>query len=226
MQQHVATMVLICCSVVLCERADAEKDMTESTRADTQRTIKAIMVAAERVLSRNPAATMEDIAEAAGVARTTVHRRFATREVLVEALGQWAARQFDAAIDTARADTSPPLIALYQVTANVLDVKIDWGFALSGQSADPSSTGGTHESVAFRCRELFRRAKLAGLLREDIDLEWARRVYYALIHEAAVDLRSRSGADSATAATLVVDTLLRGMGAPGVSLSGPVPVER
>ncbi|MGO4427746.1 TetR/AcrR family transcriptional regulator, partial [Streptomyces sp. MCAF7] len=42
-------------------------------RADAERTMTAILEAAERTLSRDPAATMEQIAEAAGVARTTVH---------------------------------------------------------------------------------------------------------------------------------------------------------
>jgi AcrR family transcriptional regulator len=41
-------------------------------RADAERTVHAILAAAERVLSADPAATMEQIAEQAGVARTTI----------------------------------------------------------------------------------------------------------------------------------------------------------
>jgi hypothetical protein len=56
---------------------------------------------------------------------------------------------------------------------------------------------------------LFRRAREAGVLRADVDIPWTRRVYYALIHEAA---QSRDEKDTDALATLVVDTLLRGVG--------------
>lgn len=187
--------------------------MSETTpralRSDAERTVRTILEAAERVLSRNPAASMEQIAEAAGVARTTVHRRFASRDALVDAMTAWATRQFAAAVEAAHPESTPPLVALYQVTANVLRVKIDWGFAMSrALSADPGADA-VHTDVEARCDRLFRQAQAAGVLRADVDPVWARRVYYALIHEAA---QSREG-DPDTLAARLVDTLLRGVGA-------------
>lgn len=192
--------------------------MRRPMRADTERTITAILEAAERVLSANPAATMEQIAEAAGVARTTVHRRFATRDALVAALTGWAARKFHDAVVSARADTTPPLVALYQVTANVLRVKIGWRFAMNAAAPDDPETARVHADVLLQCAALFERARDAGLLRRDVDLDWARRTYYALIHEAS---EARPGADEDVdrLATLVVDTLLRGVGTEGRTLS-------
>ncbi|WP_405718432.1 TetR/AcrR family transcriptional regulator [Streptomyces sp. NBC_00046] len=183
-------------------------------RADTERTVRAILEAAERVLAANPAATMEQLARAAGVARTTVHRRFATREALLDELTGWAARQFAEAVDAARPDAAPPLVALYQVTANVLRVKTDWSFAMNRTAGDGHPEAARiHAEVRADCARLFRRAQEAGVLRPDIDLDWTRRVYYALIHEAAKE--GVAGGDADTLATRVVDTLLRGAGDPG-----------
>ncbi|MEV6980993.1 TetR/AcrR family transcriptional regulator [Sphaerisporangium sp. NPDC051017] len=188
-------------------------------RADAQRTVRAILEAAERTLGKNPAASMEEIAEAAGVARTTVHRRFASRDALVDAMTRWAAQQFHAAVLAARPDSTPPLVALYQATANVLRVKIGWEFAMSRSSSDPDVER-IHAEVREVCARLLNRARDAGLLRADADLEWARRSYYALIHEAMRD--GSEGGDADALATLVVDTLLHGVGAGPSGLTGTV----
>ncbi|MFF8613210.1 TetR/AcrR family transcriptional regulator [Streptomyces sp. NPDC015350] len=180
-------------------------------RADAERTVRAILEAAERVLSENPAAPMERIAEAAGVARTTVHRRFASREALITALATWATRQFREAVEAARPDTAPPAVALYQATANVLRVKVSWGFAMGAFPTDAPEVARVHAEVMARCAQLFTRLRDVGLLRPDTDPDWARRVYYALIHEAAAEAPEDDAAVDALA-TRVVDTLLHGLG--------------
>ncbi|MGN9788697.1 TetR/AcrR family transcriptional regulator [Nonomuraea sp. ZG12] len=186
-------------------------------RSDTERTVRTILEAAERVLSRNPAASMEQIAEAAGVARTTVHRRFASRDALVDAMAAWATRRFAEAVDAAYTTTAPPLVTLHQVTANVLRVKIDWGYAMSRTASADAEVARVHAEVRERCDEMFRRAREAGLLRADTDLDWARRVYYALIHEAAMepDEGQDDGQDADALAARLVDTLLHGFGGRG-----------
>ena len=187
-------------------------------RADAERTVLTILEAAERVLARDPAATMEEIAAAAGVARTTVHRRFSTREALIASLAGWASRQLEAAVDEARPDTAPPLVAPYQATANVLRVKISWGFSMGTALAK----GGEVEEIQCRmldtCDRLFRRLRDAGALRPDVDPVWARRVYYALIHEACQDVGTESGPYADTLATQLINTLLRGVGSPAAPL--------
>lgn len=184
-------------------------------RADAERTVLTILEAAERVLRDNPAASIERIAEEAGVARTTVHRRFATREALIDALADWANRQFEEAVDAAHPETAPPLVALYQATANVLRVKIGWMFAIGRAVPGDSVAAEIQERSWRRCVELFTRLRDSGLLRQEVDPEWAARVYHALIHDTVEN--ETADADPDALATRLVDTLLRGVATEGLT---------
>lgn len=184
-------------------------------RADAERSVRAILEAAERLLAEDPGASMEQIAEAAGLTRTTVHRRFANRQALTDALAVSAKLQLAEAIEAGSPDTAPPLIALYRVTANVLRTKSAWRFTLGNPLADTSAAAAIWDEINSRCLQLLTRAQREGLLDPAADLEWTRQVYYALMSEA---LRRPSGDEGSDApdvdalATLVIDTLLHGAG--------------
>ncbi|WP_017236333.1 TetR/AcrR family transcriptional regulator [Streptomyces sp. SS] len=179
-------------------------------RADAERSVRAILEAAERVLAEDPGASMEQIAVAAGVSRTTIHRRFAHRQALVEALATSAARQLAQAVDDGRPDTAPPLVAMHRITANVLQVKGAWAFAL-GLPEDPESEAAAlQQDIARRCIAVLKRAQDAKLIDEAADLDWVRRVYYALIGESLHG--DADGTDADTLAARIIDTLLHGAG--------------
>jgi hypothetical protein len=70
-----------------------------------------------------------------------------------------------------------------------------------------------------RCDGLFQRLHEAGVLRPTVDPIWARRVYYALLHEVC-ESRSDDDPDPQTTDELamqIVDTL-RGVGGPNSQL--------
>src|SRR3954467_9683395 len=112
-----------------------EAIMARALRADAERSMRAILEAAERVLAEDAGASMEQIAEAAGLTRITVHRRFANRQALLEALAVSAKQQLIHALQHARPDAAPALVALHRVTANVLRVKSSWRYTLSHSTA-------------------------------------------------------------------------------------------
>ncbi|WP_206337774.1 TetR/AcrR family transcriptional regulator [Streptomyces sp. WAC 06738] len=177
-------------------------------RADAERSVRAILEAAEQLLAQEPGASMEQIAAAAGVARTTIHRRFANRQALIEALATSAARQLAQAVEDGRPDTAPPLVAMHRITANVLQVKSAWRSALE-LPADPDSEAAVlHQDIARRCIALLKRAQDDKLIDEAADLDWVRRVYYALIGESLHG--NADGADPDTLAARIIDTLLQG----------------
>src|SRR3954465_9607308 len=104
--------------------------MARALRADAERSVRAILEAAERVRAEDAGASMEQIAEAAGLTRITVHRRFANRQALLEALSVSAMQQLLEAIEEPRPHSAPPLVALYRGPANVLGVKSAGRFTL------------------------------------------------------------------------------------------------
>ena len=55
-------------------------------RLDARRNLEAIIDGARRTFSADPSASMQQVAEAAGLHRATVHRHFASRDDLLEAL--------------------------------------------------------------------------------------------------------------------------------------------
>ncbi|MGA5757905.1 TetR/AcrR family transcriptional regulator [Nonomuraea bangladeshensis] len=181
-----------------------------SLRADAERSVRAILEAAERVLAEDPAASMEQVAAAAGVARTTIHRRFANRQALVEALASSAARQLAQAVDDGRPDTAPPLVAMHRITANVLQVKSAWAFALGLPAVPGSEADVIQQEIGRTCTAVLRRAQADKLIDPSADLDWVRRVYYALIGESLHG--DADGADPDTLAARIIDTLLHGAG--------------
>ncbi|MCX4647087.1 TetR/AcrR family transcriptional regulator [Streptomyces sp. NBC_01446] len=192
--------------------------MGRALRADAERSVRAILEAAERVLAQDAGASMEQIAEAAGLTRITVHRRFANRQALLEALAVSAKQQIIDAIEEARPGSAPALVALFRVTANVLRVKNTWRFTLSHATAHTPAAIALWVEIDAHTMELLARARGEGLLAPNADLEWTRQVYYALLGEAL----DRPGADQEPAAqdpdalaTLVIDTLLHGAGPRG-----------
>ncbi|MET7331303.1 helix-turn-helix domain-containing protein [Nonomuraea sp. NPDC005650] len=173
-------------------------------RADAERSMRAIMAAAEDVLSANPVATMEQVAEAAGVARATVHRRFASREALIEAMEVAAWQEIQEAVHAARPHTAPAQVALHQATANILQIKPGWRFTLARQVPLSKRAQAVQAEVMELCEAVF--GKLLG---PDADLVWARQVYLALLGEAAHG--SPPGSDPDALATRVIDTLMHGV---------------
>lgn len=187
--------------------------MAKALRADAERSVRLILRAAEDVLADDPGASVEQIAEAAGLTRTTVHRRFASRRAILDALAVSAKQELAASIAGANAEAAPPLVALHRVTVAVLECKSRWRFTLGNPLADSDAAAEIWDEINAGSLVLFRRVQEAGLIAATADLRWVRQVYYALMKEAIATSGPAEETDHVALASLVVDTLLHGAGA-------------
>lgn len=91
-------------------------------RGTRARTRAAILDAAASVLSRRPAASLGEVAEAAGVGRTTLHRYFPERADLIEALSTHLLEQIGEAVRRADLERGPARAALLRACRELFDL--------------------------------------------------------------------------------------------------------
>lgn len=148
---------------------------TRRVRADAERSTARILEAAEAVLAVDANASLERIADAAGLARATVHRRFSSRTALLDALAEQLSERYVAGLSRAKVKTAPPLFALHRLTEMVFDLKVSHRFAVQ-------LTAALTPDVLDGLDLLFARLRDAGAITA-VDPAWCRRVYLALLHE-------------------------------------------
>src|SRR3712207_9514899 len=81
-----------------------------------------VVEAAARLLARRPAASMTEVAAAAGVSRATLFRRFPSRPALVEELSRRAVHAYTPAVDAAPPEEGPAPEALRRLLAELARV--------------------------------------------------------------------------------------------------------
>lgn len=148
------------------------------------RTRNAILTAALSVMSQDSTASLGDVAEAANVARSTLHRYFPERSDLLEAMSLFASEQLDAATRRARIEEGPAADALVRIFHEYFDqwTNITWIY-VEGQKAaddscnddDPLDPGLTH---------LIARGYLDGTIDPDIPNAWLQQFVWALLYSA------------------------------------------
>lgn len=147
-------------------------------RTDARRNDALILRAAARVLARDPAATIQQIADEAGVVRLTVYRRYRNRDALRAAVFEAAAEEAQRAIDEAlaqHADTVATLRALIISMARIaqcyplITVGTDLK-PLPGQARRPTPPP-TSRAMHRNFHDLLVRGQREGVLRADLPAE-------------------------------------------------------
>jgi AcrR family transcriptional regulator len=147
------------------------------------RTRRAILAAAASVLARDRAATLAEIARAADVGRSTLHRHFADREELVDATIEDSLAALGRSVDDAAPDQGPPLEAMRRLVAAMAGV----GDRLLFLFGDPRVLEG-RAGPAPSDRpviELIERGQAEGVFDPEVSSGWIEHVLWALVYTAA-----------------------------------------
>jgi TetR/AcrR family transcriptional repressor of lfrA len=169
------------------------------------RTRKAILEAAMTVLVENPAAALSDIATAAGVGRSTLHRHYPERSDLIRALALHVHALSTAAIEEADPTCGPPIAALRRVVESHLDLGQIFLFVYNEPSvrADPELRAHLDTGDEVIGEVLTRMSCTA------TPPGWARRVFWALI-DAGSEAARVDGTPKHQIVDAIIDSLTEG----------------
>ena len=178
-------------------------------RADAARNQISVLRTGARLLAQDPSTPMAAIAAAAGVDRTTLHRRFATREALLRAVFQAKLDSAERVLDEARLTEAPVPVALHRYLEGIVPVSREWPLDTRRMMEMDPEARTRRETQSARLTAFIQRACDTGHLRPDTDAGWARVVLDSLVDGIAHRFPE---VDPPQAADLVADTFLHGLG--------------
>ncbi len=159
-------------------------------RADAERSITAILDAALTCFANDPAVSMAEIAQAAGVGRVTLYSHFGSREILLQAAVTRAIAEAttflaDAVDEKLPADQA--MAELVRTSWRTLDTYGGLGVAAI-RHLDPEWLRKQHQGPLQPAADLIARGREEGVFRTDVPAEWQLTVCYSVIHAAAMEV--------------------------------------
>lgn len=173
-------------------------------------TRNAIIEAAFDVFSRDPSASLSEVAAAAGVGRATLHRHFAGRDDLIVALTRIAMDELNAAVQAAVKDAPSWTAALERSLYAVIPLA-DRNWFLSQERADQNPE--IAAALAAERAELTKaidQARQEGAFAPDAPTSWIAAAFDSLVYAAWETVR-REELTSSQAANLAWRTLTEGL---------------
>lgn len=184
-------------------------------RADARRNIEAILDAALACLSRDPDASVGDIARTAGVGRVTLYGHFPTRAELVDAVFARTLAEADEALDAVDL-TGDPRAALARLVASSWQIVNRHRALLQAaqRTIGPDRIRDQHEIPHQRVQALIKRGRREGVFRTDLPTTWLVATFHNVLHGAADEIAAGRLNEKAAGRTIVA-TLLAAFTAPG-----------
>lgn len=169
----------------------------------------AIIGAAFEVFSRDPSASLSQIAERAGVGRATLHRHFASRKELLEALALIAIEELDDAAEAASAKASNHSEALKLIVFAMIPLGARQSYLATELSIDNHEVLEGYQRQSQELLDLIKGCKDEGTLDQTLPSEWIKHAFEGLIYAAWEAVRVKDLTEN-QAGELVWHTLMNG----------------
>jgi len=168
-------------------------------------------VAAE-VLVADPAASLAEVAEAAGIGRTTLHKHYATREDLLRAVGDRALELWEHAVG-GMTGTEDPDGGLRAATAAMIPIGPQLAFLWRTPAFDHvTEIDARWCAVEAATLAILKRAQARRVVAAGIPDWWLLRTFFSLVYVAAESVQSGQLAPL-DAPGFALGTFLHGIGA-------------
>lgn len=168
-----------------------------------------------KALSRNPEASVSEIAKAAGVGRVTLYGHFPNRDELVEAAFARAIDEGHGALDAVDLSGDARQALTRLIHSSWLLVNQSRSLLLAAQEVlPPSRIRDLHAGPAERVECLVKRGQDEGVFRSDLSTAWLVGVMHSVMHNAADEINA-GRLDSDEAAAFITATVLAAFTPPG-----------
>jgi TetR/AcrR family transcriptional regulator, mexCD-oprJ operon repressor len=169
----------------------ADKQRERAVRSDSLRNREAILDAAAECLTVNPAASLADIATAAGVGRVTLYGHFSSRTDLLTALLHYSMARVESELATVDLSGSPwqAMDALVGSSWRLVHSLNELRGVMERELPEQHMHG-SHGDPRLRVEHLLERGRADGSFRSDQSVQWQTACYFAMLHSAAAEIRA------------------------------------
>jgi AcrR family transcriptional regulator len=124
-------------------------------------------------LAANPGASLQEIADALGISRATLHRRFSSRDELLTAIGDWAITQLEGISDSVESRDLHGRAALEAILEEAIQLAPKIGFLISEHSLECNVEFMVRVDTAQqRWHRLIEEGQRNGEIRIDLPARW------------------------------------------------------
>lgn len=171
-----------------------------------------VLEKARKVLVKNPAATLQDIARSADIGRATLYRHFANREDLIEALALMTFEESDEAFEKIIGRSMTATQVLRETVSTYILMGDRYYFVgLSSSFMTSRKVRERYETQVQGLYQLIEMVKEEGGIRADMPTTWVASFIDALILSGIHNL-SESDLEQSEVVALATETLFDGIG--------------